>query len=149
MLRSIGAVVVGYVVMAVIVIAGHVPGMLDSGLAFTPGTLDAKPAWLAYGIGLSLVAAALGGLVVRKLTGPSPARPVFALAALVVVFGLAFAAMAQFGPPPDTSKPVAEMTQKEKMDNARQPLWYAYMLPLVCAAGVVLGGRTCCRPCRA
>lgn len=115
MLRSIGAVVAGYLTMAVgvLVVVGIGAALLvDDPEA--PGN-----AYLAFNLGASVLAAAGGGWVTRRLAVRSPVKHVLALAAAVLLLGLA---MAMGGP------------------AASQPAWYPATMSVLGAAGVLAGG---------
>lgn len=116
MLRSIGAVVAGYVAMAVavLVVVGLGAWLLVDDPA-APGT-----AYLAFNLGVGLVAAALGGWVTWRLAARGRMKHVVALAVLVLALGLGMA----FGAEPAPG----------------QPSWYPVVISIFGAAGVVAGG---------
>lgn len=116
MLRSLGAVVAGYVTMAVavLVVVGLGAWLLVDDPA-APGT-----AYLAFNLGTGLVAAAGGGWVTWRLAARAPMKHVVALAVLVLALGLAMA----FGAEPATG----------------QPAWYPVAISIIGAAGVLAGG---------
>lgn len=115
MLRSIGAVVAGYVTMAVgvLVVVGIGAALLvDDPEA--PGS-----AYLAFNLGASAVAAAGGGWMTRRLAVRSSGKHVLALAVLVLLLGLA---VAMSGP------------------AAGQPAWYPAAVSVLGFVGVLAGG---------
>jgi hypothetical protein len=120
MLQSIGAVVAGYVVMAVLVMAGTmawVATMVPGGIAAMRQNPRAQamtptPRYLAMNLVLSLVAAIAGGWVTARLGGN-----LVGLAAVLLVMGVVSAFM-----------PEAK----------RQPPWYRYLIPVVGLAGIAL-----------
>jgi hypothetical protein len=89
--RLIGAVVVGYLVMLVLVFASFSLTFILIGpnLAFQPGTYDVSVTWIVLSIILGLLAAMCGGYVCRRIAGQSKA--VAALAAVVAILGVASA----------------------------------------------------------
>jgi hypothetical protein len=94
--------------------------------------------WVVVSIVLSLFAAVAGGLVCA-IVAKSPWGPK-ALAALVIVLGLALAVpVLTAGPPTATRGP--EVSNTEAMMNARQPVWLALVNPFIGAIGVLLGAR--------
>ena len=129
MVRSIGAVVAGYVAMVVIVMLGTLalavsiyPGglaalrarMQSSGAASMPRP---SPIYLASNIVLSLVAAMMGGWVTLRVAVREPAGHLAALCVVLVVMGVISA-----------RRPGSEL----------QPAWYRVVIPIVGVVGVAL-----------
>jgi hypothetical protein len=125
MLRSIGAVVAGFVTMAVLVMGGTfawVAAKVPGGMAAMRQNPDAaamqpSTAYLAFNLVLSLVAAFAGGWVTTRIAQRSATAHLAALAAVVVVMGI----VSSLGP-----------------GSSRQPGWYKFVIPLVGLAGVAL-----------
>ena len=125
MLRSVAAVIAGYVVMMVIVMAGTMALMA----AFVPGgmqamrnreTIESLPPstrYLASNIVLSLMAAIAGGWATAKVATASPTGPLIALASVMIAMGI-----------------ISALAPGAK----RQPGWYKVLIPLVGAGGVGL-----------
>ena len=61
--RAILAAFAGYLTLAVIVMAGFSLVLIAPTFAYQPDSLDVTGGWLVYTIGLSFVAAVLGGFV--------------------------------------------------------------------------------------
>ena len=141
MLKAGLAVVAGYLTMAiaVAVLTLGLFVLLGPDRAFEPGTYEVSTVWVIACFVASFVAAIIGGLVCRRISGPGAVK---ALAACVVVLGLLLALPAlnpanDPGPlvrPPDTPILVT-------VTNSRQPPWAAMAFPAVGAIGVLIGGR--------
>jgi hypothetical protein len=135
MVRSILSVLAGYVTLAVLVMAGFAIAFVKPEVAFHGDSLTVAPAWLAYTLVLSLIAAAVGGWVCRRVARSH--RPVIGLAVLVLAVGVGSALVNRARPEPESS--AADVATR--LQQARQPDWYAFTLPVLGAAGVLLGGR--------
>lgn len=140
MLRVIGGVVLGYLVMAVGVFAlfSGLYAVLGADGAFEPNRYHTSATWIALSIPLGLAAAVAGGWVSRRVAG-TPTGP-RALAGLVLVLGLGLAAATALAPaPPDEPRP-AGVGNLDAMQRARTPVWVAVLNPLIGVAGVLTGG---------
>ena len=128
MLRNLGAAVLGYVAMLVVVmVLGLIMALVvGGGGAFIAGTIV-----------VNLVAAILGGIVCAKVAADG--RGVLILMAAVVVIAVVIAVL------PDA--PVGEMMQgvegemPDMMDDLEQPAWMTWANPLVAVLGVYVGSR--------
>ena len=142
MLRAIGAVILGYVVMVVFVMLAFTIVYLAMGTerAFQAGSYDVSTMWLVVSLVLGLVAAILGGLVC-VLIAKRPTPPLV-LAGIVLVLGLLLAAAQMVAPLTDRVhvRDVA-LGNFEAMQNAQQPTWVTFVNPFLGAVGVVLGAR--------
>lgn len=138
-LRSILAVVVGYIVMAVIGMALFFGLAMALGVdgAYQPGTYKASMTVNVSAIAISIVIALAGGLVCGKIARTR--TPVLVFAAIVVVFGLILAILGLNKEAPGPRPPNA--TLMEVMQNAREPNWFAFINPFLGAGGVLVGGR--------
>ena len=144
MLKSVLAVIAGYVVMLVFIFLTFSGVYLAMGAdrAFLPGTYEVSMLWLAVCFALSLAAAIAGGWVCGRVAGSAAAPR--ALAALVLVLGVVMA-LPTLNPASDPRPTVraSDVPNMEAMTNARQPAWVAFLLPVIGAAGVMIGaGRT-------
>ena len=143
--RSILAVIAGYVVMAVLVIAGFFALLSAMGAdwAFKPGTYQASTRWALASCVIGLAAAIIGGFVCARIsTSQQPPR---ALAVFVFVMGIAFAIpilTSDAAPMPRLSG----ATDFEKMGEGVQPAWVALLNPVIGAVGVLIGARLRKRP---
>jgi hypothetical protein len=124
MLRSIGSVVLGYVVMAVITIAGT---SAAAALLIPRGTKTTAPgppppltsSYLAANLTVSALAAVAGGYLTARM---APGRPMLH----VGVLGLFMVAM-------------SILSSRSPM-SAGQPEWYKLVLPVIGVLGAVVGG---------
>ena len=148
MWRTIGGAAAGYIFMAIFlsVTFGLLWVVLGREFAFRPGSLEVTVGWILVSLPLSLVAAVFGGWMAAHV-GRSE-RAVKALAGLVLVLGFLSAAL-QINKPglsADEQAAVLEKVEQGEMGNlavgqyARQPAWFALLLPLVGAGGVFVGG---------
>lgn len=123
MLRSILAVLAGYVVMVAIVVAATYalqqiePGWFLIGAPLTAG-------YLAVNIAYSLLAALTGGYLVARLAKQAHLKHVYALATL----SLAMAVLSAFA------------------SGGDQPVWYRIFLAVMMPMVVIAGGRLRVRP---
>lgn len=139
-LRSILAIVVGYLCMFILVFVSFTVSYLAMGTdrAFQPNSFEVSTTWVATSIVLGLIAAIVGGIICAKIGRHQ--LPVRLLAALVLVLGLLFAI------PPLTADRAAipardsALSNFEAMGQAIQPVWVAILMPVVGAIGVLIGG---------
>jgi hypothetical protein len=98
--------------------------------------------WIAINIPLSFIGAYLGGSFAQRLGRDRGQAAVGGLAILVIIFGLVSAFIALFGdaPEPAVTNPDG-LTMAEASAGAIQPMWYNFVIPIVGAAGILLGGR--------
>jgi len=142
MLKTIGGVIVGYLVMFIVVFATFSGAYLAMGTdgAFKAGSYEVTPLWLGVSFVLSLIAAIAGGFVCAAIAKNPKAT--MALAGLVLILGILFAipvlTASNEGRPQVREASVGNM---EAMTNARQPGWVAVLNPIIGAIGVMLGAR--------
>lgn len=141
MLKSVGGVIVGYIVMFILVFVLFSLAYLALGAngAFKPGTYDVSTQWLAISVIVSLVAAIVGGFIC-SLIAPNSKAPL-ALVGLVLLLGLLSAIPVLMSNDPRPNIRDASVGNMEAMMNARQPAWIALLNPLIGAVGVMLGSR--------
>lgn len=140
MVRFVGAIVLGYLVMLVAVLAIFTAAYFLIGVdgLFEPGTYEAARGWIALSLAVALVAAMTGGSLCARIS-PASAAPLW-LAAIVLVLGGLMAmpdvmgtGTARGGPRPAT------ITMSDAMAHAEQPVWVALVNPLVGAIGILAG----------
>lgn len=140
-MRTLLAVLAGYLVTALVVFGGLTAAYLATGpaFAFLPGRYDVSPGWVAVMIVVGIAAAALGGFAAHRLA-PAP-RTVRALAAVVVVLGLAMA-MGSLNAPEDPLAMVrpGDVASMDAMMRARTPTWAAVLNPVLGVFAVFAGG---------
>jgi MFS family permease len=140
--RIAGAVIAGYVVMALLIFATFTAAFLLMGseVSFQPGSYQPSITWIAVSTLLGIVAALAGGWVCAAI-GRRPTA-VMALAALVFVLGIALAAVAAMrteDPRPTVRE--GAVSNLQAMQNARVPLWIEFLNPVIGAVGALAGGR--------
>jgi hypothetical protein len=145
--RAIGAVVVGYLAMAVAVFAllTLLWMVLGPSGAFEPGSFRTSSTWSFASLALGFVAAVAGGWVCARIA--RTAMPPKVLAGLVLVLGILFAI------PTLTTTPSAEARADDlpmftAMSKAVTPPWVAFLNAVVGAAGVMVGARRRARPAK-
>jgi hypothetical protein len=142
MLKAVLAVIVGYLVMALLVFSSFSLAYLLMGAdgAFRPGTYDVTPLWLVVSFVFSFIAAVVGGWVCATIARRSTAAKGFA--AVVFILGL-IVAISIFMASDDARPKVREgnVGNIAAMQNAKQPAWVALMNALIGPAGILLGAR--------
>lgn len=138
MLRSILAVIAGFAVMVVITML-LVPIALAMGTdrVFKPGTYDAAPLLLGLDMILGIIAALAGGAVCALIARSR--RPAAVLACFVLVMGVISALIDSKRPDPGPR--AGPVSFQEAMQKGRHPVWYSWTLPVIGAAGVLIGRR--------
>ena len=140
MVRFVGAIVVGYLVMLVAIIgiftAAYQLVSVDS--LFEAGSYEAATGWIALSLGISLVAAMTAGSLCARIA-PATGAPLW-LAAIVLILGglMAIPVIMRTDESRGGVRP-ASITMSDAMAHARQPVWVALLNPLVGAAGILIG----------
>lgn len=139
MAKKLLAVVVGYVVMAGIVLLAFSLGALFLGLdrIYKPGLYEPSSLWILFSLVVGILAAIAGGYVCR-LIGRSRML-LHAFAGMVLVLGLILAAM-QIAAPDDLAPREAGESIAEAASKSRQPTWLALLNPLIGSGGLLIGG---------
>jgi hypothetical protein len=142
MLRAVLAVIVGYLVMALLVFKTFTLAYLHIGAdaSFRPGTYDVTPLWLVVSFVLSFIAAFVGGWVCATIARRSTAPKGFAAA--VFILGLIVALSAIMAS--DDARPKmreGNVGNIAAMQNAKQPGWVALMNAFIAPAGILIGAR--------
>jgi hypothetical protein len=138
--RAIGSLVLGYVVMAVVVMMSFTLAWMALGAdgSFAPGTYEVSAAWIGMSIVVGLIAAILGGLVCAAVA--KNATPPKVLAAIVLVLGIGLAIPGLGGDRTPAERP-DEVSMREANTNAEQPAWILLLNPFIGAVGVLVGAR--------
>jgi hypothetical protein len=139
--RLIGAVLLGYVTLALLIFACFTVAYVVMGAdrAFRPGVYDVSTLWVVMSIVVSFGAAVAGGWVARRIAGTATGPRV--LAAVVVVLGVVMT-LATMGGAPDAAGARPEgVAAMEAMQVARTPFWIMLLNPFIGALGVLLGGK--------
>lgn len=139
-MRGILSVVVGYVAMFVVVAVsfGVAYGALGVESVFEPGSFEPSGTWLMVMFVVSIVAAVAGGFV-AALIARNP-KPPLVLAGLVLLFGLIMAVPPMLSDDPPAVRS-ADLSGREAMQQAKQPIWVALLTPFIGAGGVLIGAR--------
>jgi ABC-type transport system involved in multi-copper enzyme maturation permease subunit len=144
MLRNIGGVILGYIIMALTIFLTFSAAYILMGAAgaFQPETYEVSNLWLVTSFILGLLAAVAGGYVCA-LIARSGSRAPFALAVLVIVLGVlaAVPVLRAANTGKERLTRPGEVSNMEAMQNAVQPGWVALLNPFVGAAGVLVGAR--------
>lgn len=140
--RNFLAVVVGYIVMALVVFVGLTGAYLAIGAdgAFKPGGYEVTTLWLVIMFIDAIVAAILGGITCAKISRSSTGATI-ALAILIVVLGGVSVAMQAAKPQPTPEQQIrtGDTPNFEAMTNARTPLWVGALNPVIGVLGVLAG----------
>jgi len=139
--RMIAGVLVGYITMFALVFATFSLAylMLGSEGSFKPDSFEVTGTWLVVSIILSLIAAVGGGLVAGWISRDP--RTLVYLAGLVIVLGIGMAIPETMHD--DRNDPVfrsSELSNRDAMMQAQQPLWLTFLNPFLGAMGVMVGG---------
>lgn len=139
--RLIGAVVVGYVTLALLIFAAFTLAYLVIGadLAFRPGVYDVSVLWVLISIVVSFGAAVAGGWVARRISGTVTGPRV--LAGLVVVLGVVMTLATMGGAPEAAGARPDGVGAMEAMQVAQTPFWLMLLNPFIGALGILLGGK--------
>ncbi len=140
MARSIIAVIVGYIVMFILQLAAFMTiyTMMGPNWSFKPESYQASTRWTVMQFAVILVTAAIAGLICAVIArgGKAP----LALAAVVLVLGLGFAAAHTAMQPADTHE-LRTANVVPNIFRARHPTWVIFLGPFIGAVGVVIGGK--------
>ena len=142
MMRLLGGVIAGYVVMAalIFIIFSLAYSVLGVEGAFQKESYAVSQSWIIVSVVGGLCAAACGGFV-ALLIGRDLKTNQF-LALLVLVLGLALAAPELTRPAEGPAEPrTTGLSNNEAMRQAKQPQWLVLLNPFIGAAGVIIGGR--------
>lgn len=137
MFKAILAVIVGYIAMAVVIIVCFTGLQLALGTekVFEPGSYNASMLFNVCALAISFVAAVIGGIVAGAIARRMAPAKVFAAIVLVLGFLMAFGNLNK----PDPGPRAGDITPFEAAQKAKQPNWYAFTIPVLGAAGVLVG----------
>ncbi len=143
MLRTVIGILLGYAVLALTIMISFTLLWLamGEGRAFHPGTTRVTPLWLLGAIPLNFVAAIFGGWVAAWIDRARPQVAVLGLMGVLLLLGGAAAVSRTLALPADpVASPPTGLGPFEAATLAIQPLWVAWILPLVGMVGIWLGG---------
>src|SRR5262245_44838497 len=125
MLRSILAVVVGYIVMGALVMLSFTPAVFAPGLVFEEDGISVTMAFMVFSLAMGGVGAVVGGFVAALIAARRARLALLAFVAIVFVLGIGSAVRGLFQVPPPTppAEEVARMTLREKAAIGREPAW--------------------------
>jgi hypothetical protein len=150
MLRTIAGVIVGYIAVVVVTIAGVFVSWAIFGAegAFAPGSTVASLPWSITSCLIGFIAAIIAGVVAATIGKDPDNLSVKILAGLMLVLGLGIAVMTmgvEPGPMP-AGTVLADMSFMEAGAVAVNPAWYNWVIPFIGAAGAFVGGMLVKRP---
>jgi uncharacterized membrane protein YoaK (UPF0700 family) len=150
MVRTIAAVVAGYVDAVAVTIAGIFVSWAIFGVegAFAENSTLASTPWAITSCVIGFAAAAVAGATAALVGRHATNLPVKVLAGLMLVLGLVIAARTMGVEPPPVPEEWAnsEVSFMEAGEYAVSPTWYYVLIPFIGAAGVLLGGRLVAKP---
>jgi hypothetical protein len=142
MVRTIIAVIVGYITMLVLVslMIACVFLLMGPEWSFKPGSFAASNRWILMSLVGNFIIAIAGGFTCALIAKGGKAPLVLAL--VVFALGLAFAVPAVVANRSNTNLVrTGTVTMKEAMQKAREPLWAPFSAPVIGAIGVLIGAK--------
>jgi len=138
--RGVLAIVAGYLVMAAIVALATMAAFVVIGAdrVFHAGTFHPSALWLVTCFSFSFIAAILGGIVCARIGGRDTGT---LLGVLVFVLGIAMLAPTVRHPDAGPVLRPANVSARDAMIRARQPLWATLAFPIIGAVGTLIGAR--------
>lgn len=138
MMRTVAAVIVGYLAMALVIFATFSAAYLAMGAdaAFKPGSYDVTMLWIVVSFVLGFLAALVAGNVAASISTSSRAPQVLAGAVLVITMLAALPELTSKEAPKPRTGNVSNMAA---MQSARNPVWFALLIPITGAFGVLIG----------
>ena len=141
MLRSILAIIASYAVMFIFLFAAFTGCYFALGVegAFQTDSYEVSTVWIALTIGVCLFAGIIGGLLCAEISKSKKTCQIFAF---IVFFGGLLACIPAMRRSPNAPNVRAgEVSNRDAMRLAVQPMWLHLLTPVVSAAGVLLGAR--------
>ncbi len=142
MLRSVLAVIVGYIVMFILQVAAFMTiyTLVGANWSFKPASYQASTRWTVMQFAVVGVTAIIAGLICALIAKGGKAPLV--LAAVVLVLGFALAVLGTTMRPADTHEVrTGNVPNMVAMSKARHPAWVMFLGPVIAAVGVVIGGK--------
>ncbi len=139
--KAIGAAIVGYIAMAVLVFVGLSLVWMSLGAdgAFAEDAWDTSMAWSLWNVVVGVVAAIAGGYVCALISPGGLSMKI--LIGIVVVLG-ALSVVATLAMKPDVVDPRPEtVTMFEAMGSAQAPLWTVLANPVIGVIGILVAFR--------
>ena len=144
MIRTIGAALVGYIIMVIGAIFGYMVAwaILGAEGAFQADSTVASGPWTWISFIFGFAAAVAGGWTACRIGNDPSNLPIKLLAGFVFLLGLVLAVyqLGQTPPPLPEGLVVSELVFTEAGQYAVSPTWVNFFLPILGAVGVLLGG---------
>lgn len=139
MLKSILAVVLGFIAMMIFSFAAFTCAYLALGVdrVFEAESYDVSTLWMVVMVVLSLIGGVLGGLICAAISKSMGVCKVFA--GIVLALGLLSAILTTMKERPDTRS--GDVPNVQAMGMAQTPLWLCLLNPVLGAVGVLVGAR--------
>ena len=140
MLKSIMAVVVGFIAMAIFSFAAFCCVYLALGAdrAFQPESYDVSTVWMVVMVVLSLIGGVLGGFICAAISKSMGVCKVFA--GIVLALGLLSAIVTTMKERPNTARS-GDVPVFQTPNVAQTPLWLCLVNPVLGAVGALFGAR--------
>jgi cytochrome bd-type quinol oxidase subunit 2 len=141
MLKSILAIIASIAVMFIFMYAAFTGCYLALGTegAFQTDSYEISTVWIGLTVVISLFAGIIGGFLCAVVSRSKKTCQIFAF---IIFFLALLACIPAITRSPDAPNVRAgEVSNKDAMKLAVQPLWLHLLTPLVSAAGVLLGAR--------
>jgi FtsH-binding integral membrane protein len=140
MVKSILAVIVGYIVMAIVAFAVCTCAYIGLGVdrVFEPDSYNVSTIWIVLMIVIALVGGILGGLTCAAISKSKGAC--LALAIIVLIVGMLSAILTEMKEHPSVARS-GDVSTLEAMRNAQTPAWLCFVNPVLGAVTVMLGAR--------
>jgi hypothetical protein len=141
-MRTAIGVIVGYILMFVLQVAGFmtVYTVMGADWSFKTASYQASTRWTVMQFAMIFVTAAIAGLACAIIARGGKATLV--LAAVVLVLGFALGVLGTAMRPADTHEVrTGNVANMEAMSKARHPMWVVFLGPIIGAVGVVIGGK--------
>ena len=137
-LRNVGGAVLGYIAMALVVMAMFTGLWLVIGAegSFEPGTWEVSGVWSLASIVVGLLAGVLGGFVCSKVAVDD--RGLWMLIVLVIILGVYSALYPVTG---GAGPRLDDVGMAEAMMGAQQPAWLTWLNPFLGGVGAWFGSR--------
>lgn len=140
MVKSILAVIVGYIVMAIFAFAVYTCAYLGLGAerVFEPDSYNVSMIWIVIMIVIGLIGGILGGVVCAAISKSK--RACVAFAGIVLGLGLIGSIITEMKEHPSVPR-TGDVPNIAAMQMAQTPAWLCFLTPVVGAVGVMLGAR--------
>ncbi len=140
MIWKILGVLVGYIVIVFFIFTTFSGFYFAIGadMAYQPGSYNVSMLWIVVSTILGLIAAIIGGYVCMRISGSKGAVKIFA--GIVLLLGLTIGLFQALAPRPAEEVRTGDVPNAEAMQKSIQPIWVAFLNPLIGALGIIIGG---------